>query len=100
MSIRVTQGSDNVFADMGFGPGEAVSRLIRTDLVMAIAARIKESGLTQKQAEKLFGVTQPRVSDIVRGRIERFSIDALVAMLTRLGVEVRLELRKRRVRSA
>ena len=100
MSIRVTRGSDNVFADMGFAPEEAVNLLIRTDLVIAITARIKESGLTQKQAAKLFGVTQPRVSDIVRGRIERFSIDALVAMLTRLGVEVRLELRKRRVRSA
>ena len=99
MSIRVTRGSDNVFADMGFAPEEAVNLLIRTELVIAITARIKESGLTQKQAAKLFGVTQPRVSDIVRGRIERFSIDALVAMLTRLGVEVRLELRKRRVRS-
>ena len=100
MSIRITRGSGNVFADMGFAPDKAASLLIRTDLTIAITERIKESGLTQKQTARLFGVTQPRVSDIVRGRVDRFSIDALVEMLTRLGVEVRLELRKRRVRSA
>ena len=58
---------------------------------------INERGLTQTRAARLFGVTQPRVSDLVRGRIELFSIDALVEMLGRagIGLAIRLESRRR-----
>lgn len=64
--------------------------------MMAIEQLIEARGLTQTRAARLFGVTQPRVSDLVRGRIEVFSIDALVEMLGRAGIEVSIRLEYRR----
>jgi len=94
---RLTPSSGNVFLDVGFPPEQAEHLLIRTDLMIALRSLIKERKLTQARAARLFGVTQPRVSDLVRGRIELFSIDGLVEMLARagIGVSVRLELRRR-----
>ena len=95
---QVTPSSGNVFLDIGFPPGEAEHLLLRSHLMMAIERLIKARGLTQTRAARLFGVSQPRVSDLVRGRIELFSIDTLVQMLGRAGVglSVRLEPRRRR----
>ena len=78
-------------------PGEAEHLAVRSYLMMAIEQLIKARGLTQTRAARLFGVTQPRVSDLVRGRIELFSIDALVEMLGRagIGLSIRLEPRRR-----
>ena len=94
---RITPSSGNVFLDIGFPPGEAEHLSVRSRLMMAIEQLIKERGLTQTRADRLFGVTQPRVSDLVRGRIELFSIDSLVEMLGRAGVglSIRLEHRRR-----
>ena len=94
---RVTPSSGNVFLDLGFPPGEAEHLSVRSHLMMAIEQLIKARGLTQTRAARLFGVTQPRVSDLVRGRIELFSIDALVEMLGRagIGLSIRLEPRRR-----
>jgi len=94
---RLTPSSGNVFLDVGFPPEQAEHLLIRTDLMIALRSLIKKRKLTQARAARLFGVTQPRVSDLVRGRIELFSIDGLVEMLARagIGVSVRLELRRR-----
>ena len=95
---RVTPSSGNAFLDIGFPPGEAEHLLLRSHLMMAIEQLIKARGLTQTRAARLFGVSQPRVSDLVRGRIELFSIDTLVQMLGRAGVglSIRLEPRRRR----
>ena len=93
---RVTRSSGNVFLDIGFPPGEAEHLLVRSRLMMAIEQLIKERGLTQARAARLFGVTQPRVSDLVRGRIELFSIDALVEMLGRAGMALSIRLEYRR----
>ena len=95
---QVTASSGNVFLDLGFPPGQAEHLLVRAKLMSSMASRIKELRLTQSQAARLFGVTQPRVSDLVRGRIELFSIDSLVEMLGRagVGVTVQLELRSRK----
>lgn len=90
MAMKITKGSDNVFRDLGFSPAEAEHLRVRADLMMALEKLIKHRRLTQAQAAKLFGVTQPRVSDLVRGRLHRFSIDALVDMLARAGVRVQL----------
>ena len=68
MGIRIHRSSGNVFADMDFPREEAAHLLIRADLMIHATALIKERGLTQKQAAKALGVTQPRVSDLVRGR--------------------------------
>ena len=90
MAIKITKGSDNVFRDLGFSPVEAEHLRVRAELMIAIEKLIGRRKLTQAQAAKLMGVTQPRVSDLVRGRLHRFSIDALVEMLARAGVKVHL----------
>ncbi|PYO92607.1 MAG: transcriptional regulator [Gemmatimonadetes bacterium] len=82
MAIKITKGSGNVFRDLGF------SLRIRADLMLALGRLIARRRITQTQAAKLLGVSQPRVNDLVRGRLHRFSIDALVEMLARAGVKV------------
>lgn len=96
MAIRMQRGSGNVFADLGFPPEEAAHLLIRSDLMGQLRVLIAERGLTQKAAAKALGVTQPRVSDLVRGRIELFSIDTLIEMLTRFDVAVTVKTKRRR----
>jgi predicted XRE-type DNA-binding protein len=70
---------------------EAENMKLRSALMMTIKSHIDRGKLSQEQAAKLFGVTQPRVSDLVRGKINLFSIDSLVNMLSAAGVRVRLE---------
>jgi predicted XRE-type DNA-binding protein len=90
---RITLSSGNVFRDVGFPPEEALNLLIRTDLMIQIEQLIRRRKLTQAKAAKLFGVTQPRISDLVRGKIELFSIDALIMMLERAGAKVEVKVR-------
>jgi predicted XRE-type DNA-binding protein len=85
-------GGPNVFADLGFSAEESASLLLRSNLMMALRERLEELGLTQSQAAQKLGVTQPRISDLSRGKIERFSVDSLVKLLARAGVEVRVSL--------
>jgi len=93
MAMRIRQGSGNVFEDVGFPPAEAAHLLIRTDLMLQIERVLKTRGLTQAKAAKLLKVTQPRVSDLMRGRVDLFSIDTLVEMLARLGITVTLRMK-------
>jgi predicted XRE-type DNA-binding protein len=85
MAERIRRSSGNVFKDAGFPPDEAAHLQIRTDLMVQIERVLKEQGLTQTKAAAVLGVSQPRVSDLVRGRIDLFSIDTLVDMLAGLG---------------
>ena len=94
MTTKVRRSSGNVFRDLGFSPEEAAHLKIRTDLMIRLSKLIDARGLTQAQAADLFGVTQPRVSDLVRGKIDRFSIDTLVAMLGHAGVRVQIVVRR------
>lgn len=94
MATRIRRGSGNVFADVGFPPAEAAHLLIRADLIISLNQLLDKRGLTQVRAAKLLGVTQPRISDLRRGRLELFSIDTLVDMLARLGVTVTLQTKK------
>jgi len=87
---RITRSSGNVFRDLGFAPEEAEHLRLRSLLMIQVRKVIEAQGLTQKQAAALFGVTQPRVSDLVRGKIELFSIDTLVDMLAHAGAHVEL----------
>ena len=96
MAIRIERGSGNVFTDLGFPAEEAAHLLIRADLIGQLRELIAERGLTQQAAAKALGVTQPRISDLVRGRIELFSIDTLVEMLTRFDVTVTVKTKRRR----
>ena len=92
MAIKIQQSTGNVFRDLCFPPEEAENLKVRADLMIQISKLIRSRRLTQDQAAALFGVTQPRVSDLVRGKIERFSIDTLVAMLGHAGVQVQFTL--------
>jgi len=98
--VRVTESSGNVFRDVGFARDEAVHLLVRADLLIQLQKALKARGLTQSKAAKLLGVTQPRVSDLLRGRIDLFSTDTLIDMLARVGIGVRVVLKPLRPRSA
>jgi predicted XRE-type DNA-binding protein len=87
---RIRRSSGNVFRDLGFSSEEAENLKMRTDLMIQLSKLIQARRLTQAEAAGLFGVTQPRVSDLVRGKIDRFSIDTLVAMLGHAGVRVHI----------
>ena len=84
----------DVFEDLGFDAAEAQSLRIRSDLMIAVTRYLEQEGLTQAEAAARMGVSQPRVSDAVRGRIDRFSIDALVEMLARVGRRVEVRVRR------
>ncbi|HYW09332.1 MAG TPA: helix-turn-helix transcriptional regulator [Longimicrobium sp.] len=89
MSIEhVTPAGGNVFADLGFAGQEAENLKIRSNLMIEIRKVITGRGLRQHDAAKLFGVSQPRISELVRGKIDQFSIDALVNMLAHAGFQV------------
>jgi predicted XRE-type DNA-binding protein len=66
----------------------------RSTLMMAVIAHIEKNGLTQAQAARQFGVTQPRISDLMRGKIDLFSLDTLVNMLAAAGIKVEMKLKK------
>ncbi len=63
---------------------------IRSALMMALHDHIERTGLSQAQAAKILGITQPRVSDLMRGKIDLFAIDSLVSMLAAAGLQVEL----------
>ena len=90
MTTRVRRSSGNVFSDLGFSKQDAENLKIRTDLMIRLSELIDARRLTQAEAARLFEVTQPRISDLVRGKIDRFSIDTLVAMLSHAGVPVQI----------
>ena len=93
MAIKMQRGSDNVFADLGFPPDEAANLQLRSDLMIQLSKRLAALRVTQAHAARLLGVSQPRVSDLMRGRIDRFSIDMLIKLLGKVGVEVRVTTR-------
>ena len=86
----VTRSSGNVFRDLGFPPAKAEHLLVRADLMIRLEKELGARGLKQARAAKLLGVSQPRVSDLLRGRVELFSADTLIDMLARLGIKVRI----------
>lgn len=91
MKSQITPSSGNVFLDLGFDPEEAAHLEVRSTLMFSIRKLIQDRGLTQTKAGELLGVTQPRISNLVQGRIELFSIDSLVDMLARAGIKVEIK---------
>lgn len=88
--LKITPSTGNVFRDLGFRREEAEHLLVRADLMIELQKIIASRRLKQRAAAKILRVSQPRVSDLLRGRIDLFSTDALIDMLTRLGARVRL----------
>ena len=86
----------NAFEAVGFPPIEAEHLRIRADLMTEVERLIEARGLTQAEAAKALQVSQPRISDLMRGKIDRFSIDTLVEMLSRAGADVTVKVRRRK----
>lgn len=84
----------NVFEDLGFSRDEAAHLQLRSAMMTRLIAEIESQGLTQAGAAKRMGVTQPRVSDLMRGKLHLFSIDTLVSLLWHMGLSVDLKVRK------
>ncbi len=83
--------NENVFEQVGFDPAEAEKLRLQSQLAIEIEQYIKSEGLTQKEAAERFGITQPRVSDLLRGKLDLFTIDALVGMLARVNRTIRMD---------
>ena len=90
MAANTKKSSGNLFRDLGFADVESESLRIRSKLMGQLRLMIEERGLTQTEAGELMGVSQPRISDLVRGKIEKFSTDMLIEMLSRAGVKITL----------
>jgi len=90
MSEETISSSGNVFLDMGFSPEEAAILQMRADLMAKLRKIIKARKLTQTKAAEILGVSQSRVSDLVRGKWEKFSLEMLITLATRAGLHVTL----------
>jgi predicted XRE-type DNA-binding protein len=89
----ITKGSGDVFTDLGFTPADARNLRLRSQMMTALRKFIEKEGLTQADAAKRLKVSQPRISDLTRGKISRFSLDSLVNMLTDAGLDVDLRIK-------
>lgn len=92
---KLRHSSGNVFRDLGFSKEQSESLRIRSELMARLARLIEERGLTQSEAAKILGVTQPRISDLLGGKLDLFSIEALVVMLSKAGLHVTFTARSR-----
>jgi predicted XRE-type DNA-binding protein len=88
MRKKVTESSGNVFVDLGYSQEEAAILQMRGDLMAKLRKFIINKRLTQAKAAEIFGVTQSRVSDLIRGKWERFSLEMLITLATRAGMRV------------
>ena len=96
MTTRVRKSSGNVFRDLGYSPEDADNLRVRSELMISLTGLIESRGLTQAQAAKLLGVSQPRVSDLMRGKIQLFSVDGLIEMLGHAGAQVTFVVKHRK----
>ena len=92
--VEVHRGSGNVFADLGLADAEKLK--IKTGLVIEIRKAMKSRGLTQQEAAKRMGITQPKVSDMMRGDFAKLSERKLMDCLTRLGYDIEIKVRPAR----
>ena len=91
MSKRVVNSSGNVFIDLGYSPDEAAVLQMRADLMADLRKFIKAKRLTQAKAAEILGVSQSRVSDLIRGKWGKFSLKMLITLSTRAGMRVTLK---------
>lgn len=92
MKEKVTRSSGNVFADLGFPPEEAAILAMRADLMAQLRLVVEKRNWTQVEAAKVLGISQSRVSDLMRGKWDKFSLDMLVTLATRAGLHCELKL--------
>ena len=92
-ATKAKRGTD-VFSDLGFNAADAENLRIRSAMMRALVSYIRKSGLTQARAARTLGISQPRISDLMRGKIHLFSIDNLVILLAAAGLRVDLKIKK------
>ena len=92
MKRKTTKSSGNVFIDLGFDPAEAAVLQMRATLMGDLRSFIEKNELTQVEAAERLGIAQSRVSDLVRGKWEKFSLEMLITLEARIGRTVRVEL--------
>jgi predicted XRE-type DNA-binding protein len=92
--LKRIRGSGNVFLDLGFDKAEAENLKLRSELMMRIEEFYRESGMTQAEAAKALGLTQPRLNALLKGKIGFFNLDALVNVASRAGLNVRLVVKR------
>ncbi|GJM42600.1 MAG: transcriptional regulator [Ardenticatenaceae bacterium] len=92
MIESITESSGNIFEDLDLEPAEAAILQMRAKLMNDLREYIQSSGMTQTEAAKILGVTQSRVSDLMRGKWEKFSLEMLITLEARAGRQVTLEL--------
>jgi predicted XRE-type DNA-binding protein len=88
--IKMVRGSGNVFRDLGFPEEEARSLFLRSQIMICIEQFVERSGQTQARVAARLGLTQPRLNALLKGKLEEFSLDALVNTATRAGLRVEL----------
>jgi len=88
---HTTPAGGNIFADLGHSPEEANKLKLKSQLMVEVTLWIQQNGYTQKQAAEILSVSRPRVSDLMRGKIGKFTIDTLVDMVEKTGHHVTLE---------
>jgi len=86
----ITPSSGNVFIDMGLKPEEAAVLALRADLMGRLRLMVRDNGWTQVQAAEHFGIAQSRVSDLMRGKWDKFSLDMLITLAARAGRRVEM----------
>lgn len=89
--FKIVLGNNNVFEDLGFDAEEAINLKVRADLMLDLRSYIQKRGWTQKEAAEFLGETQPRISNLMKGEISRFSVDKLINLLGKAGMEVKVE---------
>ena len=92
MKKFIVASSGNVFIDLGYSPEEAAILQMRADLMADLRKFIKTKRLTQIEAAKMFGVSQSRVSDLTTGKWEKFSLEMLITLVTKAGMNVKLKI--------
>jgi len=91
MSEAAVKSSGNVFIDLGYSPDEAAILQMRADLMADLRKFIRAKRLTQAKAAEILGVSQSRISDLIRGKWERFSLEMLITLATKAGMRVTLK---------
>ena len=91
---RAQRDEKSVFDDLGFSAREAEYLRVRAELLLALQRALARRRITQAQAARLLGITQPRVSNLLGGRLDLFSTDALIELLARVGIGVKVTLKR------
>lgn len=91
MKEPIVKSSGNLFLDLGFPPEEAAVLQMRSEVMADLRKFIQNKKLTQTEAATIFGVSQSRVSDLIRGKWERFSLEMLIVLATKAGMQISLK---------